>query len=76
VLIKAWNAEYDSAEDVMEDVRVIARELEGANVENDEVTLDGVRWSESYRILPVGWQHRNKEMRFTVCDKESKSTDM
>ena len=76
VLIKAWNAEYGSAEDVMEDVRAIARELEGANVENDEVTLDGVRWGESYRILPIGWQHRNKEMRFTVYDKESKSTDM
>jgi hypothetical protein len=50
VLLKAWNSEYESAEQVAEDVRRIAETVGIKVVEDDEVDI-GAKWEDVFEMV-------------------------
>ena len=71
VLVKVWHGEYETAEAIMKDVTAVARELDGVVVDGDEVTIEGMDWPNSYRLIPIDSDRGRYELRFTVFGEET-----
>ena len=71
VLLKAWNGKYEDANEVSKDVAAVAQELEGVVVDGDEVTLDGVVWSDCFTMVPSESDNGQKELRFVIFGGEN-----
>jgi hypothetical protein len=48
VLLKAWNGDYESADEVIEDVRMAAAKL-GINISEDDVDI-GEDWKDVFEV--------------------------
>jgi hypothetical protein len=65
MLVKAWKGEYDSAREVMEEVRLYLQQIGVRMDGEDEVLLDdGRRWENVFTVVTDKWCPLGREIRY------------
>lgn len=67
VFVKAWNAEYEDAAEVIHDVKAVVKSMGMTLVGDDEIDI-GVEWDKVFMINGVG---REKELHFASPPTDS-----